>query len=77
MDTLLQWQEMDGFIPMQFIPFCSDAAGDDFYICVDEEEYGKVYYFFSEFVNDFLKMPGHGLIANSFQEFLDKIVPLV
>ena len=74
METLLKWQKMDGFIPMYYIPFCNDEAGDSYYIRVDEEGYGKVYYIFSEFLDDFLDDPeGDGLIAGSFTEFLEMI----
>lgn len=70
MDTLLEWQKMDGFIPMYYIPFCNDEAGDSYYIRVDEVGYGKVYYIFSEFLDDFLDdSEGEGLIADSFTEF--------
>lgn len=31
MDKLLEWQQMDGFIPMSLIPFCNDEAGDSYY----------------------------------------------
>ena len=74
MNTLLSWQKMDGFIPMYYIPFCNDAAGDSYCIRVDEAGYGKVYYIFSEFLDDFLDDPdGEWLIADSFTEFLEKI----
>ena len=74
MDTLLKWQKMDGFIPMCYIPFCNDEAGDSYYIRVDEVGYGKVYYIFSEFLDDFLAdSEGAGLIAGSFTEFLELI----
>ena len=74
MDTLLKWQEMDGFIPMYLIPFCSDEAGASYYIRVDEEGYGKVYYIFSEFLDDFLDDPeGEGFTAGSFTDFLELI----
>lgn len=74
MDTLLKWQKMDGFIPMYYIPFCNDEAGDSYYICVDEAGYGKVYYIFSEFLDDFLDDSGeNGLIADNFTEFLEMI----
>lgn len=73
-DKLLEWQKMDGFIPMCYIPFCSDEAGDSYYVRVDEAGYGKVYYIFSEFLDDFLTNPdGEGLIAGSFTEFLEMI----
>ena len=73
-DKLLEWQEMDGFIPMHYIPFCSDEADDSYYIRVDESGYGKVYYIFSEFLDDFLSNPeSEGLIAGSFTEFLGMI----
>ena len=73
-DQLLKWQEMDGFIPMYYIPFCSDEADDFYYVCVDETGYGKIYYIFSEFLDDFLAAPErHGFIANSFTEFLKMI----
>ena len=73
-NKLLEWQEMDGFIPMCYVPFCSDEAGDSYYVRVDEGGYGKIYYIFSECLDDFLADPqGEGLIANSFAEFLGKI----
>ena len=73
-DKLLEWQEMDGFIPMCYIPFCSDEADDSYYVRVDEAGYGKVYYIFSELLDDFLTNPdGEGLIAGSFTEFLEMI----
>ena len=65
---------MDGFIPMCYVPFCSEAADDFFYVRVDEEGYGKIYYIFGEFLDDFLADPqGEGLIADSFAEFLRKM----
>ena len=65
---------MDGFIPMNLIPFCNDEAGDSYYIRVDEAGYGKVYYIFSEFLDDFLSDPeGAGYVAGSFTEFLEMI----
>ena len=74
MDTLLEWQQMDGFIPMYYIPFCNDEAGDSYYIRVDEAGYGKVYYIFSEFLDDFLDdSEGEGLIAGSFMEFWEML----
>lgn len=74
MDKLLEWQEMDGFIPMCYIPFCSDEADDSYYVRVDEAGYGKIYYLFSEFLDDFLTDPeGEGLVADSFTEFLERI----
>lgn len=74
MDRLLEWQKMDGFIPMNLIPFCNDEAGDSYYIRVDEAGYGKVYYIFSEFLDDFLSDPeGAGYVADSFTEFLEMI----
>ena len=73
-DNLLEWQEMDGFIPMCYVPFCSDEADDSYYVRVDEGGYGKIYYIFGEFLDDFLADPqGEGLIANSFADFLGKI----
>ena len=62
---------MDGLIPMCYIPFCSDEANDSYYIRVDEEGYGKIYY-----IVDFLdnsNIEGAGLVANSFTEFLEMI----
>ena len=74
MDKLLEWQAMDGFIPMCLIPFCNDEAGDSYYIRVDEAAYGRIYYIFSEFLDDFLADPeGEGFIAGSFAEFLEMI----
>lgn len=73
-DQLLEWQEMDGDIPMSYIPFCADSADDYYYVRVDEAGYGKVYYIFSDHLDDFLANPdGEGLIANSFTEFLGMI----
>ena len=74
MDILLKWQKMDGFIPMYYIPICNDEAGDSYYIRVDKAGYGKVYYIFSEFLDDFLDDSGeNGLIADNFTEFLEMI----
>lgn len=71
---MLKWQKMDGFIPMKYVPFCMDEAGDFYYIQVSGEEYGTVYYIFSECLDDFLNDPkGEGLIAHSFSEFLECI----
>lgn len=70
-DRLLEWQEMDKFIPMCYIPFCADEANDSYYIRVDEKGYGEIHY-----IVDFLDNPnieGVGLIANSFKEFLEHI----
>ena len=73
-DQLLEWQEMDGFIPMYYVPFCTDEADDFYYVRVDEAGYGKIYYIFSEFLDDFLADPeGEGLIADSFTGFLEQI----
>lgn len=73
-DKLLEWQEMDGFIPMYYIPFCADEAGDSYYVRVDGVGYGKIYYIFSEFLDEFLSDPeSEGLIAGSFTEFWEMI----
>ena len=47
-----------------------NEAGDFYYIRVDEAGYGKIYYIFSEVLDDFLD---EWLIANSFTEFLEMI----
>jgi hypothetical protein len=74
LETILDRQEQDGIIPMCYIPFCSDEAGDSYYIRVDEAGYGEIYYIFSEFLDDFPGAPeSEGLIANSFTEFLEMI----
>lgn len=71
---LLKWQKIDGLIPMEYIPFCEDEATDFYYICVSAERYGKVYYLFSEFLDDFLEDPEeNGFVADSFTDFLEKI----
>ena len=45
-----------------------------YYIRVDKAGYGKVYYIFSEFLDDFLDDSGeNGLIAGNFTEFLEMI----
>lgn len=70
-NRLLEWQDMDKFIPMCYIPFCADEANDHYYIRVDEKGYGEIHY-----IVDFLDNPnieGVGLIANSFTEFLEQI----
>lgn len=72
-EELLKCQKKDGFIPMNYIPFCSDEAGDDYYLRMDAEGYGKVYYIFSEFLDDFLKDPGNSLVADSFKLFSEMI----
>ena len=73
-NKLLEWQKMDEDIPMCYIPFCSDVADDSYYIRVDKEGYGKVYYILSEFLDEFLEDPeGNGYVAGSFTEFLEKM----
>lgn len=70
-DQLLEWQAKDDMIPMCYIPFCADEADDSYYVRVDEEGYGKIYY-----LVDFLDDPnieGVGLIAESFTDFLRQI----
>lgn len=70
-NQLLNWQEMDKLIPICYIPFCSDEANSSYYVRVDEEGYGKIYY-----IVDFLDNPdieGVGLIADNFSAFLEQI----
>lgn len=68
-EQLLEWQKTDGLIPMCYVPFCSDAAGDDYYLRVDDVGYGKIYYLFSEFLDDFLCDPEKYVVADSFELF--------
>lgn len=72
-NRLLEEQKSDGFIPMKFLPFCSDEAGDDYYVRIDEKKYGTVYYLFSEFLDDFLKEPENYIVANTFDEFIEMV----
>lgn len=72
-NRLLEEQKNDGFIPMKFLPFCSDKAGDDYYVRIDEEKYGTVYYLFSEFLDDFLEEPENYIVANTFDEFMEMV----
>lgn len=74
MNKLLEWQEMNDIIPMHFIPFCSDIADDFYYVRVDKDGYGKIYYFISDHYEEFLENPdGEGFAAESFTKFLEQI----
>lgn len=70
-DQLLNWQEMDKLIPMCYIPFCADEVNSSYYIRVDKEGYGEIYYIV-DFLDNF-DIEGVGLIANNFTDFLEKI----
>lgn len=71
-DTLLKWQQMDGFLPNTLVPFCSDQSGDSYFIQTDGQE-NKVYYLFHEEYDEFLENPEDCLKAESFTDFLEKI----
>lgn len=74
LNTLLEWQQRDEFLPNTLVPFCSDAGGDFYYIQAD----GKgehVYYIFHEDVDAYLDNPESCLSADSFTDFLEKIHP--
>lgn len=73
MDILLDWQETDGLVPMDCIPFCSDKAGNSYYICVADGDYGSIYYVDHETYDGFVEFRGCGLVADSFTDFLRKI----
>lgn len=71
-DQVMEWQEMDGLIPMCYVPFCEDEAGGSYAVRVDGERYGEIHY-----VVDFPDNPdveGTGLAAESFSDFLRRII---
>ena len=72
MDTLLNWQQMDEFLPGTLVPFCSDGGGDSYYIQADGQD-NRVYYIFHEDIDEYLDTPENCLIAESFTDFLEKI----
>lgn len=72
MDTLLNWQQMDEFLPGTLVPFCSDGGGDSYYIQANGQD-NRVYYIFHEDIDEFLDTPENCLIAESFTDFLEKI----
>ena len=56
---------LTGKTALRGLVLCSLAVG---------EGYGKVYYIFSEFLDEFLEDPeGNSYIAGSFTEFLEKM----
>ena len=71
-DTLLEWQRMDGFLPDTIVPFCSDEAGDLYYIQADGKG-EKIWYIFHEDYDVFLEDPEDCLVAESFTAFLEMI----
>ncbi len=71
-DTLLKWQQMDGFLPGTLIPFCSDQSGDSYCVMAEEGDH-RVYYLFHEEYDEFLEHREDCLIAESFTDFLEKI----
>jgi len=71
-DTLLNWQQMDEFLPKTLVPFCSDAGGDFYYIQADGKG-ENVYYIFHEDDDEFLDHPEDCLRAKSFTDFLERI----
>lgn len=68
-NKLLDEQRTDGLIPLNLVPFCSDEAGDNYYVRTDTSGYGKIYYIFSEFFDDFLENQEEYCVADSFDEF--------
>lgn len=72
LNTLLEWQQMDGFLPNTLVPFCSDAGGDFYYIQADGRN-EKVYYIFHEDDDEYLDHPEDCLAADSFTDFLENI----
>lgn len=71
-NTLLQWQQMDKFLPDTLVPFCTDAGDDSYYIQADGQD-NRVYYIFHEDIDEFLDTPENCLVADSFTDFLEKI----
>lgn len=71
-DTLVDWQRMDGFLPDTIVPFCSDDAGDFYYIQADGQG-ERVWYIFHEDYDAFLDDPSNCLVADSFTAFLEMI----
>ena len=74
-DQLLEWQKMDNLIPMCYVPFCEDEAGNSYYVRVDQEGYGEIHYIVDFLDNDCIE--GTGLAAGSFAEFMDKVAGTV
>ena len=68
---LLEWQERDGFIPMQYVPFCDDDAGDIYYYSTEN---GAVYYIMHEFFDEFEADPESCRVADSLEAFDAMIV---
>ncbi len=70
---LLKWQKQDKLIPMQYIPFCADEAGDSYYF--NTKNHG-IYYISHEFFDEFEENPENCKIADSFKEFDEMILDL-
>lgn len=71
-NTLLEWQQADGFLPKTLVPFCSDQSGDSYCIMAGDGDH-RVYYLFHEEYDEFLDHPEECLAAGSFTEFVEKI----
>jgi len=70
---LLKWQKQDKLIPMEYIPFCADEAGDNYYLNIKNQ---GIYYISHEFFDEFEEDPENCKIAGSFQEFDEMIIDL-
>lgn len=64
MDTLIEWDRMDGFINQSMIPFAKDQGGDSYYC---DSVSGKIYIIRSDEIDDPIK------IFDSFTEFLSEL----
>ncbi len=71
--TLLKWQKQDKLIPMEYIPFCADEAGDSYYLNTKNQ---GIYYISHEFFDEFEENPENCKVADSFQAFEKMIVDL-
>ncbi len=70
---LLKWQKQDQLIPMEYIPFCADEAGDSYYF--HTRNHG-IYYICHEFFEEFQENPENCKIAASFNEFDEMILDM-
>ena len=70
---LLKWQKQDKLIPMDYIPFCADEAGDSYYF--HRKNHG-IYYICHEFFDEFQENSENFRTADSFNAFDEMILDL-
>lgn len=63
-ETLIEWDRMDGFVPTNMIPFAVDPGGDSYYC---DSTSGGIYIIRSDEIDDPIK------ICNTFTEFLSEL----